>query len=318
MNREQVWKNFDLGTEINIAGTFIYNGLRCFDELQTIDHAEEIFEFLYNLSIGLERLLKVAVTLLEHDQINDQKEFEERLKTHNHLELLRRVEARSELRLTESQKNFLGLLGTFYNNFRYDRFNLSTDWNPDKEKAEFQRYLTRNFQITIEPPTSLIPNQNTANFKKHIGKIVVKISEQLFGVVKQTATALNCYTCDLRSDSKAAKIFLKNEGDFVSENILWKELLIFFMNNKATSGLLDYLRSIEPLEFDVALATDYLQCFQSEEGKRLVIDELEELYNNLGNRRERIEQMNLIGNPLVIFDPLEDVDDETIECDQDS
>jgi hypothetical protein len=315
VNREQVWNNFDLGKEIDVAGTFIYNGLHCFHEMRTLDHAEEIFEFLYNLSVGLERLLKVAVILLEHDQIKDQEEFERSLITHNHLELLKRVKDHVNLRLAAPHNEFLDLLGTFYRTFRYDRFNLSRTWDPEKEKAAFRSYLERNLQITLESPSTFLPTQNTANFRKHIGKVVAKISGQLFGVVKEAASALNLYTYELRSDSKAAKIFLKGECDFVSEDVLWKELLIFFMNTKATSGLLDYLRSIEPLEFDEALAPDYLQCFQSEEGKRCVMDELEEHYANLDNPGERLEQMNLIGNPMVDFDPPKDEDEEETECD---
>lgn len=314
MNRYQAWKNFDLGKEIDVSGTFIYNGLRCFHEMQTLDHVEEIFEFLYNLSVGLERLLKVAVILLEHDQIMDQEEFERSLITHNHLDLLKRVKDHANLHLAAPHNEFLDLLATFYRTFRYDRFNLSRTWDPEKEKAAFRSYLERNLHIALEAPSTFRPTQNTANFKKHIGKVVAKISGQLFGAVRQAASALNLNTYELRSDSKAAKIFLKGECDFVSEDVLWKELLIFFMNTKATSGLLDYLRSIEPLGFDEALAPDYLQCFQSEEAKRYVMDELEEHYINLDNPGERLEQMSLIGNPMVDFDLPED-DGET-ECDQ--
>lgn len=99
MNREQAWKNFDLGTEIDVAGTFIYNGVRCFHEMQILDHAEEVFEFLYNVSVGLERLLKVAVILLEHDKIEDQDQFEKSLITHVHLDLINRVKKHVKLQL---------------------------------------------------------------------------------------------------------------------------------------------------------------------------------------------------------------------------
>jgi len=106
MNRDQVWKNFDLGKELDVSGTFIYNGLRCFHEMKTLDHAEEVFEFLYNLSVGLERLLKIAVILLEHDGSQDQGAFEQSLITHNHLELLRRLKAHAKVALVGHTTSF--------------------------------------------------------------------------------------------------------------------------------------------------------------------------------------------------------------------
>ena len=53
----------------------------------------------------------------------------------------------------------------------------------------------------------------------------------------------------MRSGSKAEAVFF-GHADIPLENILWKELLVFFMNTKAKSGYLDFLRNISPLEFD--------------------------------------------------------------------
>lgn len=311
MNREQAWKNFDLGTEIDVAGTFIYNGVRCFHEMQTLDHAEEVFEFLYNVSVGLERLLKVAVILLEHGKIEDQDQFEKSLITHNHLELISRVKKQSKLQLATLHNDFLNMLGTFYRSFRYDRFNLSASWQPDKEKAALREYFEKSLKMTFEPKSSIFPTQNTEKLRKHIGKVIGKISNQLFEVVRQAASNLNLDTYELRYESKAAKIFLNKECDFKSEDVLWKELIVFFMNTKANTGLLDFLRSIEPLEFDPALAPEYLQCFQSEVAKMSVMGELEEHYLNIENKRERLEMIGLIGNPMAYFDTPED--EESIE-----
>ncbi|VWC55450.1 hypothetical protein BLA9940_02310 [Burkholderia aenigmatica] len=52
MNPSEFWKNFRLGEEVHIAGTFIYNGLRRFHELRRLDFADELFECLYNLSVA--------------------------------------------------------------------------------------------------------------------------------------------------------------------------------------------------------------------------------------------------------------------------
>jgi len=85
MNKHQAWKNFNLGQELSISGAFIYNGLRRFHEMQELDHTDEIFEFLYNLSVGFERLLKIAVILIEHKDDSNQEALEKSLITHNHL-----------------------------------------------------------------------------------------------------------------------------------------------------------------------------------------------------------------------------------------
>lgn len=56
MNKLEFWKNFNLGDELQIAGVFIYNGLRRFNRMRAINYSDEIFEVLYDLSVGLERL----------------------------------------------------------------------------------------------------------------------------------------------------------------------------------------------------------------------------------------------------------------------
>lgn len=312
MNREEVWKNFDLGTEIDVAGTFIYNGLRCFHEMRTLDHTEEMFEFFYNLSVGIERLLKVAVIMLEHDGTQEQEAFEKSLITHNHLELLKRVNAQANLNLAGLHNEFLGMLSTFYKSFRYDRFSSSLAWNPDKEKAAIRGFLEKHLlQVTFNDTSSFFATENALQFKKFIGKLVKRISGELYQVVVESAYSLNLYTYERRVDSKATKIFLKGDFTFETEDVLWKELLIFFMNTSAQSNFLDYLRSIKPLEFDEALAQEYLQCFQSEESKQAVLGELEVLYEELDSRGARLEALEPLGDTRFIFDfEYDEVEDE--------
>ena len=52
---EYFWKNFRLGTELQVSGSFIYNALYFFDQMECFNNEEEIFEFLYSLSVGIER-----------------------------------------------------------------------------------------------------------------------------------------------------------------------------------------------------------------------------------------------------------------------
>jgi hypothetical protein len=89
--------------------------------LKKLDHTDEIFEVFYYLSVGLERLLKSAVVLLEHNDKGDQEALEHSLITHNHLELLRRIKQHTTVNTSMLHNEFLGLLATFYKTFRYDQ-----------------------------------------------------------------------------------------------------------------------------------------------------------------------------------------------------
>ena len=93
MKSADFWKNFRLGEEVHISGTFIYNGLRRFHELQHFESDDELFEFLYELSVGLERLLKIAIVLFEHSDAADQTQLEKSLITHSHAELTKHLQS---------------------------------------------------------------------------------------------------------------------------------------------------------------------------------------------------------------------------------
>jgi hypothetical protein len=301
MNKQQAWKNFNLGEELSISGNFIYDGLRQFHEMQTLDHTDEIFVFLYNLSVGLERLLKIAVVLIEHKDDSDQEALEKSLITHSHLELMRRVKQNCKLNLGNPHNQFLALLSTFYKSLRYDRFSLSSVFNLNREKKSLYAILNANLKVDLQQSDGIFPTRNETRYRKFIHGIVTKISSALFDVVRCKASELNLYTYEGRSSSKAETVFL-GQADIASEEVLWKELLVFFMNTKSSSGYLEFLRSIEPLGFDPALVDEYLDCFQSDAAKAVVMGELEFLYEDVKEPGKRLEMMNAIGSPGVYFD----------------
>ena len=301
MKSDQAWKNFNLGQELHISGTFIYTGLRRFHEMRTLDHTDELFEFLYNISVGLERLLKIAVVFLEHNDDTDQEKLEKSLITHNHLDLLKRVREHAKVNLTAPHNEFLSLLGSFYTTLRYDRFTLSSVYNLDREREELIRLLSKRLQVDIENPSPLFATPNNTKYRKYVRNVVTKISSALFDVIRTKATELNFYTYELRDGSRAQTVFL-GKANLPAEEVLWKELLIFLMNTKSSSGLIEFLRSIEPLDFDPELANDYLACFQSDAEKAFVVGELETLYGELEDPGKRLKDMELIANPNVCFD----------------
>ena len=161
---------------------------------------------------------------------------------------------------------------------------------------------------SIQSNTSLLGTENEDRYRRFIRRTVLKISTTLYEVVKIRARALNLYTYELRSGSKAETVFLR-EVDIFDEDVLWKELLVFFMNTKSTSGYLEFLRGIPPLDFDPGLVGDYLDCFQSDAAKAFVMDELEHHYEELGGKGKRLELMRVIGAKNVFFDSPEDEED---------
>lgn len=316
MKPSDLWKNFELGDEIGVSGTFIYNGLRRFHEMKSLEFTDELFEFLYDLSVGIERLIKIAIVLYEHCDTIDQEELEKSLITHNHLELLARLKKHTEIKLGSPQIELLGLLSTFYKSHRYDRFSLSSVYDSRKERQAIFQFLGKHLDIEFSDETSFFGNPNDDRYRRFIRRTTLSISRVIFEIINKQAHSLNLYTYELRHGSKAESVFLR-EVDISNEDVLWKELLVFFINTKSSAGYLEFLRSIEPLEFDPALVGDYLECFQSDSGKAFVMDELEHLYEETVNDfGERLEMMRVIGSPDVHFDE-EDEDEELYQKESD-
>lgn len=312
MKRDEYWKNFKLGKELDISGRFIYNGLQTFHEMQHFAYEEEIFEFLYNISVGIERLLKIAVILIEHNDTVDQSAFEESLITHNHGELLRRVKKVHQLNFSSNHNEFLSLLSKFYKTSRYGRYNLAAMDIDDWEKTEFVNFLNKGLSLSIDTKTPFGVTSNDERIKKYIGKTVGKICNDLYKIISQEARRLNIYTYEIRYPSKAFKIFMAKEYNFEKEDILRRELLIYFVNSDDGGDQSRFLRSITPLSFDPGLEADYIACFDSNIKATGVMDELEALYEDeVEDVQDRKGALEAIGSAYLYYDPDgENEDDE--------
>ena len=309
MNASEFWKNFRLGEEVHIAGSFIYNGLRRFHELGLLDHTDELFEFLYSLSVGLERLLKVAVVLHEHTDGSDQDALEQSLITHNHSELVARLRKRVTINFGKPQHDLLQLLSMFYKTLRYDRFSLNSVYKGEKEAHAIRGLLSKHLDVEFPDGSAPFGTPNEDRYRTFISRTVLKISRTIYKVVDDRSHAIGLYTYELRGGSKAQSVFLR-EVNIDDEDVLWKELLIFLMNADPSTGYLKFLKGIRPLNFDPALLGDYLDCFKSDASKAQVMDELEFHYEEMDAkaRRERLEMMRVIGAPGVDFGDAEEDD----------
>jgi hypothetical protein len=308
MNPAQFWQNFKMGEEQEIACNFIYDGLRNLHEMETLSLETEIFPVLYNLSIGLERLFKVAIVLTEVDENTDIDEFEKTLITHDHTALFNRLKKRVKLDFGPPQTGLLHLLSVFYEDHRYGRFNIPQRDNLSKDKKLFFTFLSK--QLKIEIKDSIFGVDNSLQIKKFMGKTIKKMTKQLYSIVSEAASAKGLYTYEISSSSsKAAKVVWGDEDiAFDSEEIVMMEVLIFLLKTTESTRI-KLMREIEPLPLDPALDDEYLQLLlrkRTDYGSAIV-DEVESHHEDVKDLKERIEFIKAIKDPHLFFDgPEED------------
>ncbi len=109
LNKEWYFKNFNMVSELDISGEFIYTGISIVNNMDRIapEMPTELFLALYNISVGVERLQKIILVLWEFDEVDSIEDFSESLKIHNQVELHSRIEKRSIKRfLVNKNANF--------------------------------------------------------------------------------------------------------------------------------------------------------------------------------------------------------------------
>jgi hypothetical protein len=274
MKPAEFWKNFGLGEEVSISGAFIYNGLRRFHELTKLDYADEIFEVLYYLSVGLERLLKIAVVLLEHKDDGDQEALEQSLITHNHLDLLHRIKQHTTVNLSTPHNELLSLLATFYRTLRYDRFSLSSVSDFRKERDALCGFFAKHLQVEFADQNGILGTPNDV-YRKFLRKTVQK-SRQSCIDRRDAARELNLYTYEAAPRIESQTIFL-GEADIPAERLV--ERITHFLHEH--KGYVRVLVSwgIPPLGSIRGLSTSIWTAFSLT--RRRLRDELEHHYEQL-------------------------------------
>ena len=279
MRPDEWWKNFGLGQELDVAGAFIYNGIKHLNDTEYFQHPVDTFEILYNLSVGIERLTKIAIILVEHDEGNYSEEFEESLITHNTQELIERLNRHYDLRLSDIHKEFVALLSKFYKTHRYARYSLKSVPNIYEEKVNFLAFISKHLQLNLDFHDEFNPIYNTKQIKKFIGKIVQRIVRSIFKVIQDQTTRLNIYTDELRGDSKAIWVFYSDRLDFINE------IILYLMNPKTSGAHIDLLRSFDALELDPGMTPYYIKALLNDYHLFFVEGEVEEAYTEIKNLR---------------------------------
>ena len=129
---DKIWnyKNFNMVTELDIAGEFIYDGIHTLNQMNSIEQDAMLFSFLYHVSVGIERIQKIVLVLFEEVTLSNYEEFEKSLITHSHSALNERILKNTKLQLNTRENVFLQLLSEFYKTARYQRFNVISQHRP--------------------------------------------------------------------------------------------------------------------------------------------------------------------------------------------
>ncbi|WP_152286665.1 hypothetical protein [Flavicella marina] len=296
---DEFWKNFRLGTELTISGNFIYNGLHCFELMSHFYYDDESFEFLYNISVGIERLQKITLILLEHNLEIDQEEFEKSLITHNHIDIHNRIEKHINMNLGKVHLEFLNILSRFYKTSRYEKFSLKSVYKSDTSKSELINFINKNLNIKISTDFFSC-TENDERIKKFIGKTIGKISTKYYNQIIESCRKLNIYTYEVSTESKAFKIFLSKEFDFINEKIIQREIIKFLLQAEQ-NDLNRYLENEPSLELEYFRPNTYINYLMDYHKKTNFRGEISELYTEIDNIKKRFNHLELIGHIDIDF-----------------
>jgi hypothetical protein len=212
---DKIWnyKNFNMVVELDVSGEFIYNGIHEINRLTGFSNDGATFSALYSLAVGIERLQKIVYVLWGMDCFDDEEAFENSLITHSHTGLRDKVneflERKGEsISFSARENEFLLLLTHFYNSARYIRFNIDGEWA--KEVYLLRPYIAKYVDDNIDDifnPERLIA---TDKVKEFFGRVVGSIAKKYYDFIIKGSRINNTYTYELKSDSKAGKIFLGN------------------------------------------------------------------------------------------------------------
>ncbi|HGA1315895.1 TPA: hypothetical protein ACIRH4_001904, partial [Streptococcus suis] len=312
LNKEWYFKNFNMVSELDISGEFIYTGISIVNNMDRIapEMPTELFLALYNISVGVERLQKIILVLWEFDEVDSIEDFSESLKIHNQVELHSRIEKAINKKIFSKQEcQFLELLKEFYSNARYDRFSaVGNRW----EYELISKFFSNN-QISYEESVSdsqvILINDS---IRKLIGRVLSRIVKNYYLLVEEGSNKSGTYSYELRNDSKAQKIFLHMENRRglssikIDEQIALSEILIYLRNTSDKSSYLKFIEGIYPLDFDKMEISRYLSIILLEDRiPQDLIDEIEYIYAEKDIKvGERIENLDLLtkNNMQVTFD----------------
>lgn len=297
--------------ELDIAGEFIYNGIHEFCRLKYISNEGPTFASLYNMAVGIERLEKIVYVLWTLDDEVDETKFEKELITHSHTGLRDKIKEvlklhNEKIEFSKQENALFELLCGFYNTARYMRFNVDGDWN---KEIELIRTFLKSDSNYVETNTEFFYGsciEVNENVKKLFGRTLKSIAAKYYELVIKGSSKNQTYTYELRSDSKASKIFYSQKKSLIkdqnNEYLAVKELLIYLRNSKDKTSFLKYVDEIEALGFDPENLITYLSNITRGIVPQELVDEAEYLYGELDKPYDREKLISLFAEENVMFE----------------
>lgn len=310
-----------MAREVNLAGEFIYAGLEKMNSMKSLDEPTESFFVLYHLAVGIERLQKVLIVLLEEVQYDNIKAFLESIKVHNHRELATRIKTHVNIDFSKEQNAFLNMLADFYENHRYEKYDFyGYEFDKLNDLSDFLKTNYKNYDACYTPIGGYFINDE---IKEYIGRIVGRIGQKYYKEIQDVSHRRNIFAYELVVDSPAYKIFMTTDSknsyqkEIEKEENAIKELIIYMMNSKADNTFFRFLRDIKPLDIDPGLIENYVTCLCKKKVLTDLIDEIECNYYEMDNfskeeLKERKEMLDAIANDNVCF-WLDDEDEDEEE-----
>lgn len=297
-----------MASELDVAGEFIYAALDKFNRMNHFDQVGDNFFFLYHLAVGIERVQKILLIIvneIERDMIED---FLERIKGHDHMMLHSKIKEKVHISFSKEQNELLRLLSNFYNAERYTRFDFfSYDFNDRDLLIEYVEKHCKNISFDYSL-CKKIP-LNTDEVKEFFGRTIGRLCQKYYEAIEEESRNRNMYCYELRYNSSAEKVFCGKEdkGSYQKkierEKRAIKELLLYLRSPREINKFIEYMDEIESLPFDIALIQKYVADLCNKTVSVDLIDEVDYMYEEfVDNRSEREQMVSLIGDKGVMFD----------------
>ena len=152
MNELEYFKNFNLGREIDLAGSFAYNALSFINSSHDVYMNDQIFMFLYNASVAVERMQKCVLFIFGEYNKDNFAEFAITLKSHDHQKLQSCIFKYTHKKLSEEQNSLIILMRDFYSEGRYSNYSMDSTYNYENA---LETYVKANYGKSMVVPDFL-------------------------------------------------------------------------------------------------------------------------------------------------------------------
>lgn len=312
---DKVWdfKSFNMGRELEVAGEFLYDSAKKTMSITGLHNQYEINMILYTGSVGIERLQKIYLCLIQKDP-TDSDSMPKCIWQHNHLALENEIEKHTKSPLQGNSMGLLGIFEEYYNKFRYSNY-VPGVLNSELKNL-FARFLKKvNKKFDFDEPYA---QYQFEAFKRFYINELGKLAVHYYRLIEEKAREINTYTYEIDSFSNAARVLWSTQrrslyDQMTLEQEATKELLLYLYKNHGETNVFKLLNEMDPLDLDDSLMNDYLSDFCIGKVDDSLIDSVEDLYEEIEDKKKRDERkglLSLIGNTSVIFDYEEDDEDE--------